>query len=406
MTDLHEMLDELAAAPAVPSRFDADEVFEAGRRRYRRRRSLTVALAAVLALGVGAGVATAVVSGDLRGATVADDPTPDARRDPRPEEDGRSRVIQWSGAGDAAHLYLVFLACTATGCAKDSFDLVGSDDGGRTWTTRTTGLKAIGWQVVGPNTLLAWTLSDAIVSTDGGRTWSPVAAASTAVPQVPAGGTVLCWPPARDERCALFAVDVAARTMARLPTEPAFDDLTVQDVGGRLWVSGTDRARGTPAVAMSVDRGRTWIPHVLDPCKAQRCAPPELATADGRTVYATLHDGRRWVVHRGTDNADWRRVDGGQLPDGEAPGWSFVAADGTHVVCVPLAEQRPGDTGCRFWALGTDGTYRPATLDGLPVHVGRVDRTPGGWFSTHGYGSQFAVYGSTDGRHWSILTSR
>ena len=166
-------------------------------------------------------------------------------------------------------------------------------------------------------------------------------AASTAVPQVPAGGTVLCWPPARDERCALFAVDVAARTMARLPTEPAFDDLTVQDVGGRLWVSGTDRARGTPAVAMSVDRGRTWIPHVLDPCKAQRCAPPELATADGRTVYATLHDGRRWVVHRGTDNADWRRVDGGQLPDGEAPGWSFVAADGTHVVCVPLAEQRP-----------------------------------------------------------------
>lgn len=412
MTDLNELLRQAAEEPAPASPLAAGELFAAGRRRHRRRRRMMVggALAATVLAIAGALGATSTFTAQPRPELPADRGTSVVRQEPRPGVNGPGAIIQWAGAADAEHIYLAYLHCAGTPCRKDSFDLVGSDDGGRTWSDRVTGLAADDWQVVGPGTLLATrqsTMKPPLVSVDGGRTWSGLAAGS-ATDVVPDGGALICQTPQHQAPCRLYAVDPGAGRLAPLSAQPTlkFDpSASIVDAGGRLWVAGTARASGRPAVAISVDRGRTWSPHVFDElpaCTTQSCAAPTLATADGRTVYVTVPDpaGRERIVYRSNDDGSWSRLDTGDIPYGQGRGWSFVAADGSHVICA-LGPRGQDIDECEF-AKGGDG-YQRTNLDGLPAPVGHVDRTPDGWYYAVSYLPTSSLYGSRDGLHWSLL---
>jgi hypothetical protein len=414
MTDLRELLEQAAGGPAPASGLAADELFAAGRRRHRRRRVMAGgAVAAVVVLAVvGALTATSIPAAQPpQGGSPADRGTSVVRQEPRPGVNGPAATIQWAGAADAEHIYLAYLHCASTPCSKDSFDLVGSDDGGHTWSDRVTDLAADDWQVVGPGTLLATkpSTSQRLASVDGGRTWSGLAAGA-ATDVVPDGGALVCQSPQRQGPCRLYAVDPSAGRLAPLSAQPAlkFDHApSIVDAGGRLWVTGTPRAGGRPTVAVSADRGRTWSPHVFDElaaCTTQSCAAPVLATADGKTVYVTVPDPaeRERIVYRSNNGGPWSRLDTGDVPHGEAAGWSFVAADGSHVICA-MDRRRQDLDECQFRAAkGGDG-YQRTRLDGLPALVGDVSRTPDGWYYAVSYGPASTLYGSRDGLHWSRI---
>jgi hypothetical protein len=416
MTDLPELLEQVAEGPAPASRLTADELFTSGRRRLRRRRWIAVggATAAVVVATVAALSATSVLTARPRQATPpADRGTSVVRQEPRPGVSGAGAIIQWVGAADAGHVYLAYIHCEHSSCRKGSFDLVGSDNGGHTWSDRTTGLAADGWQVVGPETVLATRESTRelpLVSSDGGRSWSDSAVRSP-TKVVPDGGAVICHSTDGHAPCRLYAVDPRAGWLAPLSAQPTlkFDQSTssIVDVGVRLWVTGTDRASGRPAVAVSLDRGRTWSAHVfaeLAACRAASCSAPALATADGKTVYVMVADpaGHRRLVYRSSDGRSWSRLDAGNVPYGRGMNRSFVASDGSHVICV-LGQRGQDVDECQFLAAKRGAGYRPTELDGLPAAAGDVGRTPDGWYYAVSYAPTSTLYGSRDGLHWSPL---
>jgi hypothetical protein len=414
MTDLHELLRQAAEGPAPASPLAAGELFAAGRRRRRRRRRIMAGAAAAALAAVTALSATSVLTAQpRREEPPADREASVVRQEPRPGVSGPGAIIQWVGAADAEHLYLAYLHCKGSPCRKDSFDLVGSDDGGHTWSDRASGVVADDWQVVGPGTLLAMresTMKPPLASMDGGQTWSGLAVKSAAT-VVPDGGALACHSTDGHKPCQLFAVDPRAAWLAPLSTQPALrldHSSSIVDVGGRLWLTGTDRASDRPAVALSLDRGRTWSSHVfaeMAACPAQSCAAPALATADGKTVYVTVPDpaGRERIVYRSDDGRAWSRLDTGDIPYGRGMGWSFVASDGTHVICA-LGPRGQDVDECDFWSAKTGAGYHRTGLDGLPGTVREVGRTPDGWYYTVSYGQRSTLYGSRDGLHWSPLT--
>lgn len=412
MTDLRELLRQAAQRPAPASPLVADELFAAGRRRHRRRRVTAGSAAAFLAVAAALTVTGTLTAKPGHDGSAADDGVSAVRQQPRPGVSGPGAIIQWAGATDADHLYLAYLHCDRLACHKGSFDLVGSDDGGHTWSDRASGLAADGWRVVGPGTVLAMresTIEHPLVSVDGGRTWSGL----TVVPatkMVPDGGTLICHSASTQAPCRLFAVDPGAGLLAPLSGQPALTlqpSSSIVDAVGRLWVSGTDRASVRPAVAVSLDRGRTWSAHVftgLPACATPSCDAPALATADGRTVYATMSDtaGQRRVVYRSDDGRAWSRVDAGDVPYGRGAGWSFVASDGSHIICV-LGRRGQRVDRCDFRAAKGGAGYRRIELPGLPAAVGEVRRTPDGWYYTVSYAPTYALFGSSDGLHWSRI---
>jgi hypothetical protein len=384
VTELHELFNELADGPAPPSSFDAEQTFRTGRRRrYRRRGALiaATALAAAVAAGMGA-----VASTDR-----PNTPTPaadaSARSEPRPDATSPDNIVQWAGAADARHLYLAYLHCTGTPCRKDAFDLVGSDDGGHTWTTRVEAIQVFDWHVVGAGALIGTDAHGLVASTDGGRTWSALSTGSEPAGWVPQDGIVACRPAGERQSCQLSTVNLADRRVAPLAVQPpvAADPAGVQDVGGRILVAGTDPATGTAALATSTDRGRGWTVEHFG------------GAADGTPTVATAEDGPVYVSVGQTVYRDGRRLDTTDLPGGRTPNWSFVAADGTDVICVSGAA-------CRFWAPGPDGHYRPLVLDGLPAQVALIRRAPDGSYYTHGSGPDQGLYLSPDGLHWSRVS--
>jgi hypothetical protein len=418
MIDLRELLKQAADGPAPPSPLAAGEVYSAGRRQFRRRRRIVMGGAvAALALAVIAATATTVVTARPGPAELpADRGTSAVRQSPRPGVTGAGAIIQWAGAADAKHLYLVYLNCGGQSCPKDAYDLVGSDDGGDTWSTRATGMAAHDWRVVGPHTLLATAYAPTVhpvVSMDGGRSWSDLVRAAPRA-TVASGGMVICWPADGRAPCRLYAVDLTAGWFALLAAQPSVkpsETASIDDVGGRLWVTGVDPVTGRPAVAVSSDRGRTWSTKVfvdLTDCAAQRCGAPELATADGSTVYVMAADSvsQKRIVYRRTEDGIWQRLNTTNLPYGRGLGWSFVASDGSHVLC-DMGESRPGDLDvdqCQFWASKDAATYQRVQLAGLPTAVQDVRRAPDGWFYTFSYAPTSTLYGSPDGWHWSPVT--
>jgi hypothetical protein len=415
--DLRELLGELADGPAPASTAGAERAFAAGRRRHHRRRRIVAGAASALAVAALLGAGT-VAAGWLR----PDDrppatggPTGDA--DPRPGVASPGDRIQWAFATDATHLYLVYIDCSGTPCRKESFDLVGSDDGGRTWATRARGLPLTDWSLPGAGPLVGTdkTTGADVVGLDGGRTWVELAAGTGPVTALPAGAAAACRALGNAPACTLVALDPAARRRMPLATQPPLlleAGTEVLDVAGALWVTGRDPATGRPAAAVSADRGSTWSAHTFAApagCTPSRCDPPGLATADGLTVYATVQDTatRQRAVFRRAAAGGWQPVDATAVPaGGPERQWSYVARDGRHVICE-TADRGREVSECRFWAApAAGGGYRQVTLDGLPGTVGPVRRAADGWYYTVSHGKESVLYGSADGLRWSAITKR
>jgi hypothetical protein len=398
MTGLREMFDEVAEAPAPPSRLVADEVYTTGRRRRTRNgilKGLAAAVALLAAVGVGGAIATP---------EGGESPAPGGSAVPEPDVSGPA---QWVAAADSAHLYITYLNCPDGTCPKTTVRLLGSDDGGRTWQQRGAPIDVVNPIVVDERTLVAPVSQSLIkVSVDGGRTWSAATRASQDMAAVPEGGTLFCQALSdATDTCRLIAVDPKSRTFASLATQPrsALSVGPVESAAGHLWVAGTTTAKSClPAASVSTDGGRNWATHILpDPAGggSQRCASVRITTtADGQVAYAVVRDagGKSRSVYRVRVDGSPELVDTTNTYDNRDA--SFVTADGTHVLARTVRGERVDEL--RWLAAGPAG-YEPIILDGLPGTVYPVRRTPDGWFYTHSYGSDRSVYGSIDGRHWS-----
>jgi hypothetical protein len=396
MTGLREMFEDLAEAPPPPSRVTGDDVYALGQRR-RHRRTRIVRGAAVLAVTAVAAVAASVVN------VMSPAPEPAGGGDPLPAGN-----INWAGAADARHLYAAVQACPDRSCHKVLVRLYASDDGGQGWTARGDATALVEATVVGPSTLVATFAGKTetpMLSTDGGQNWTP-AQRRAPVRAVPPGGTLICWTDPGTGGCGPYVVDPAAGWFAPLAKPPALaPDAQWLRAGDRLWAAGTN-ASGQPAVAVSTNAGRSWVTKILD-CPLAECHPARVATtADGGTAYAIVTAPNTRIVYRGGVTGGWTRMSTETTTDENPVGGerSFVTADGTHV----LYEVEPAGAidGLSFWAnSGPDTPYGRLAMDGLPATVHRIRRAPDGWLFTWSYGTQRAMYGSTDGRHWSVIPS-
>jgi hypothetical protein len=426
MTELRELFGEAANSASPPSRLVADEVYAAGRR--RRRRSVLAAGAAAVATGVVVAIAAIATTGAAQVVTrepsVGGAASTSQQASPGVLPHSGER-IQWAGAADAQHLYVTMstqASCTQAPCAKSVVQLVGSADGGRTWTDRGAPINAVQFGVLGPDALTAAVLPaqpgtgslTPQTSTDGGRTWH-TPERGPAVGAVPTGSVAVCSSdpdaaPKAGTPCTLHALDPVAHRIAPLTSQPPLtptDELLVEQSAGQLWAPGTDPATGRPAVAVSADAGRTWATQVFadaPTCLAEGCRPPYVATG-GRAVYVVIVGAQHHAAYRySADGGRWQRVPGADsVPEDRLTGGvqSFVTADGTHVLLEVVTKRGQGVDGFRFWAArGASAAYQPVELEGLPATVYPIRRTPVGWYFTHSY-TDNAIYGSTDGWHWS-----
>ncbi|MCW6005559.1 hypothetical protein K1W54_13365, partial [Micromonospora sp. CPCC 205371] len=379
--------------PPPPSQVTGDERYTAGRRR-RKRRTRIIGAVATLAVTAVAAATTSVVN-------LASPPEPAGGGDPLPRG-----IIQWVRAADARHLYAAIQVCSDGSCDKTLVQIYASDNGGQGWTPRGDAISLYDPIVVGPSTLVASIAGKPApaVSTNGGHTWTPAQLRSPAA-EVPPGGTILCWTGPSPDWCRPFVVDPADGWFAPLAEPPALGPQAQWvRAGDRLWAAGTN-PNGRPAVAVSTDAGRTWSTTILD-CPRAECSAMVATTADGNTAYAVVDAPYTRIVYRGGVTGGWTLVSTEKTPTQDTPGGerSFVTADGTHVLYG--SEPVGGLDGRTFSANSGPGTpYQRVVMDGLPALVGAIRRAPDGWFFTFSYGPQRAVYGSTDGRRWSVITS-
>ncbi|WP_326999834.1 glycoside hydrolase [Dactylosporangium sp. NBC_01737] len=423
--------DEAADVDAPPSRLSADGVYAAAfQRRRRRATAWTVCGTAVVALVAGLG------TGLLGAPSGTPAPAQSAEGRPPGVRDGSIVTI---AAADAEHLYAGVWGCTGSGgAAQCTLNLVGSDDGGRTWTVRmrnfdgdlyapATGsllriLEKDNDDPQGPKLLhVPW------VSRDGGRTWVELRAGAGTMPQVPAGGWIQCAAPQRlGDPCVLIGADPVNARSAPLATQP---DLDVDGIvgayaDGRLWVTGRERTgEHRPAVAVSRDGGRSWSAHVFTRAETGESPSDQYsfvrpASTDGVTGYTIISTpdptdstgvgpttrataGIKTLVFRtGDGGLTWQAVHPSQtLPrryyqDADA----YVAADGSHVV---LTSDNPPYT----WYTSTDGgnSYHPANQPGLG---GALLHKDGARVLAAGPGAYLAfddeaLYQSADGLRWT-----
>ncbi|MBX6751762.1 MAG: exo-alpha-sialidase, partial [Micromonosporaceae bacterium] len=319
---------------------------------------------------------------------------------PRPGVTGDGAVIQWIGAPDATHIYLAYASCVPS-CLTARYDLVGSDDGGRTWSTRAIGLEIVPLQVLPSGTLLGILVSEPtyVSSTDGGRTWHPLIQRPGSAAAVPPGGGLICGP--RDGSCGLLTVDARGENLVQLANHPpgfvTYDVLEVVD--SRVWMIGVDTLARRPAVATSVDGGATWSVHPLTDrpaCDRGSCVMPNVdVNAQGTAVAMFVDRPESIEVFRSVGDG-WTRLDTSALA-GPAS-WSYVAADGTHIVQTTDGG-RP-----RFWAVApTADRYTQLELAGLPSSVSSVRLEPDGRYYTALTENASQLFRSTDGFVWSAV---
>jgi len=406
--DFHGLVDEIGDAARQPEFATVRQ--RTDRLRSRRRRAMAggvLGVTAVLTLG---GYA---ITGPGGG------PVGPAEASPSAVVEAPAR-IRSATAGDADHFYALVADCES--CKPR---LMASEDGGRTWQQRPAYSALLeepdiipNLDVLGPRILtlglpakLGRSENDSgakrKISTDGGATWRDLQVSRTPVAAAPAGTHLVdCI----TGTCGL-AVDPAAGTLAPLAAQPALAQYVMAHtpVGAGLWVKGLDPATGRPAVAVSRDRGQTWTVAVFtmeSPAPSPdggtpRSYLPDIATADGRTVYAIIEGTDDGYAHlyRSTDGgATWQRTN----PDGPPSGLpfvttqSFVTTDGAHVMLL-----LEGDTVVA--RISPDGrTYAPLAMAGGPAKVAAPTVIDKNHYLSH---DGQALYLSTDGRNWRGLTT-
>jgi hypothetical protein len=384
----------------------------AGRRRTRRHaRSVAVAALAVL-LGTGLLWGVGPVG---RGRDVVTPPSVV----PSGQVPFSGGPLSWADAGDANHLYAVLWECPL--CTAR---LIGSDDGGRTWTARQSphadGGISLGIEVRGPLTLEA----AGRLSVDGGRTWRDLVAAATPTARVPAGGWLECddhgtrtGPVAilsapGSTGCELRVVDPANRTVRPLAAPPPITayGMAVVPAGTGLWVLGLDGGR-RPAVSISRDGGGTWstssfgnpVPAEAAGTKQGSSYTAEVSTHDGRTAHVVVAYLDKSYGFRSTDGGHgWKPTNGGAaLPGSTVPG--ITLPDGTHVLQVWGAGNRlvplsGVDDAVTYVAVPRPGW--PALDSGVSRVVG--EGTAGMYLATD---HRTLAY-STNGTDWHEVTPR
>jgi hypothetical protein len=400
------------------------------RRRLRRRTGTGVA-AAVLVLAGG------LVWGSWPGSPASSDVNPASRSTAAADR------VQFADAADATHLYALLNDCTGCG-------LIGSDDGGRTWTTRLSGVSGTvripgfteyefgDLAVRGPSILemngsvpKSGRPSIDVVSTDGGRTWAKVTADQNPVAAVPAGSWLEIVSAVAGEPGALWVIDPATHTSHPLATSPAgMHVVAVARTSDRagLWVQGRDITDSKAMIAVSKDRGATWITRTFDltdpglhpstaspdPSSTTDTTSPrgtvpwpsvDVVTYDGTTAYAVVGVQTDWSLRSTDGGRTWNVMNGGNPLPGPlaevgapAPGLmdprpSFVRPDGTHVL------QTEQDDQYRAYA-STDGGSRYAQIDPDGWPQGAVQITPAGTYIAR---SWRAIYLSTDGKSWTTV---
>jgi hypothetical protein len=439
MNRLYERFEEMADTAAPPSRLSADEVYAAAwrRRRWRRTGWATAAVAAVAVGGIGLTMLQPRADNPAGSGPL---PSQTAQGWPADTQDG---TVISAAATDSSHLFAAINACTVKDGERQCVaQLVGSDDGGRTWTVRQADIGDGQITSPAPGALLQTieTVNPAYdgtanngpklfrkprISTDGGRTWADVKPGSAAVQQVPTGGWIEleCG---TDTPCKILAIDPATAQSAPLANQTPLDVIAKAGVptSAGFWITGRERGGShRPAVAVSHDRGRTWSLHMFDLAGADLSANivyPAPYSVDGVVGYTILQvppptggagsgatpapaSGSQQLIYRTADGGKtWGQVDAGQtLPFGRsyADGDTYLAADGTHVVLT--SENTP-----LRWYASSDGgnSYRPATLPGLSDHltrsgIGAMIRVvaPGTYLAF----DNGALYRSSDGIHWS-----
>ncbi|AVT37059.1 sialidase family protein [Plantactinospora sp. BB1] len=427
MTDLRELFEDAAQAPP-PTRLLADEVFAAGRRRLRRRR--TAMAGAALAVTACAVAAASVVAlpGSGAGPAPVDDRVAGAAATGTPGVLPHPGRIQWMRAADSQHLYLALSTCSGGPC-KTVWQLVGSDDGGRTWTERGAPAQFAEALVLGPDLLLVdrppappgggrWTLE---ASRDGGRSWQPTGTGPT-VPAVAPGSFAVCRPDPDaepdgtatpgSEPCRVHAFDPVTNRVSPLAEQPAqilVDRQVIAESNGRLWAPGFDRESARPAVATSTDGGRSWSSHTfaeMSACGAESCPLVQISVGPDGVDYAVVTDAQRRAVYRHTSAGGWQRRPGAdQIPFEPADPGSFVTPDGSHVVYQATEGRGDSISTYRFWAARRGGEgYQQVELPGLPRMFSPVLRARDGWLYARGDGD--VSYGSADGWTWVPLNRR
>ncbi|GIJ45070.1 hypothetical protein Val02_19560 [Virgisporangium aliadipatigenens] len=411
---LRDLLDDAVetAPPAAP--LDVDTLYRAA---TRRRRTLAAARAAPVFALVAALVATLLVT---RG---GDRPDPYTG----PAEGRQWPAVVWAGAADARHLY-----ATLRECRDCDVVIRGSDDGGRTWTTRSEADLARG-ELNEPVPDDAWidgllgnemrfTPSGGIVlgatvearapstdgaglaaigSTDGARTWRPLYRTDTPIAAAPHDSVLRCTNDitgaGRQDGCVVDVLDPFVGTFAPLANQPPLRADSVRRFpDGTTWVTGTDRATGHPAVAVSPDLGLTWQPHVFTevPPRDPNTARYDLsvATRDGSSANVTIaapEGAAAWVFMRSRADA-WS---GGVMAGGTGGPLvgSYLAAGDAHVVITHDTAPEPSAKATYgagvlpprpdrlTYRIGEPGRpYReltgPAFETGNPVVVTRDDR--------------------------------
>ncbi|MEU0561330.1 hypothetical protein [Dactylosporangium sp. NPDC006015] len=405
MSELRHLLDDLAGSPAPAPRATSDALFDAGRRRHRRRTVVATALATVPILAVGA----AIVWLPERHTA-----PPPADNSPSPSVSTRTVTVGWAEVADSQHAY-----------ARAANTIFGTDDGGRTWTARSSlAVQDVTALSVGVVLTRANSSGDDSppmrLSTDGGRTFADLADESATVPAVPAGAAVLCRAHVALAPCKLSAVDPQTRRISPLAHQPdlimpsAYNLVDpfgqIQSGGDRIVVAGRAQNTGRPAVAFSDDRGRTWTTHAFTDLPCTKDCNESISvqsSADGTTLYAMVEDREIYEdAERGQLYVYSKHLDGSWTRTGDVIAYtrtesfyrSFVAADGTLFVGTSRTLQVGQEL--NYLEL-RNGHFAPADLDGLsptamPV---RRNRSGDGYFALDTMA--YALYQSSDGRHWT-----
>ncbi|MEU6076720.1 hypothetical protein [Micromonospora sp. NPDC047074] len=418
-------LDFAGLDRAAQAAFKPD--FAAVRHRARRRQrthlvavSLTALalVAAAASVGLRAGEPPAPVPGSDVTPTPAfvPSPGPSATASPGPRV-GRTAHTGPMVAGDLDHFYLRWYDCDGEDCATM---VAGTADRGATWRTFPLPLPDNAKFVVAAaakRTLVAHYQFGAggvpirqgwLASVDGGERWREATPGTAA--QVPEGWRVVNhWLGHRFQE--IVAVDPVTGDVVLVPQTsglkmPEFAGDVPAEAG--IWASGYERQRTESggrlvgqgsAVAVSRDGGRTWERHVFaGALTAGDDVALDVATRDGRTVYAVGRVGAALVVHRSADGGrTWRRTTG-TAAVGERSVRASVRPDGTLVVQAGIVS---GDRPLMFTSGDEGESLVPvepapgAAADPVPGADGHVQKT---WPYASG------LWLSADGATWSYVS--